>query len=238
MSFVDGDFVKIEYDAWRAVDNKLVYTTDEKKAEENGIHYKDVKYGPQLIVIGKSNTIQGLDKAIKGMSVSESKKIELEPKDAFGERDPNLVRIMPLSDFRARNINPQVGMQVDLDGIIAVIRSVNSGRVVVDANHPLAGEKLIYNVKVVEKLDKDEDRVKALLEASSLVPKALKVEAEVVRMQFGGDVDKNADFFVNKSTAIASIFRYMDKINKVFSEEEYDRPKGKTGDADKAQAQA
>ena len=63
MGFKDGDFVKIEYTAWRAADEQIVYTTDENKAKESGVHYDNSKYGPQLVVVGKSNVIKGLYEA-------------------------------------------------------------------------------------------------------------------------------------------------------------------------------
>ena len=84
-----------------------------------------------------------------GMSVGEEKKAELEPKDAFGERNPELARVMHLSDFRKRDMDPYPGMQVDIDGTVATVKSINSGRVLVDANHPLAGERMIYEVKLI-----------------------------------------------------------------------------------------
>ncbi|HVA83043.1 MAG TPA: FKBP-type peptidyl-prolyl cis-trans isomerase, partial [Candidatus Aquilonibacter sp.] len=91
MSLKDGDFVKIEYTAWRAADKQIVYTTDEKKAKDSGVYYENSKYGPQLVVIGKSGIIKGLYETLKGMSVSELKKVELEPTQTFGERDNNMV---------------------------------------------------------------------------------------------------------------------------------------------------
>src|SRR5690242_17908272 len=99
MSFKDGDFVKIEYTAWRAADNHVVYTTDEKSAKENGVYYENNKYGPQLVVVGKSNIIKGLADELKKMEMNVQKKVEIEPINAFGERDSQLVRVMPNSDF-------------------------------------------------------------------------------------------------------------------------------------------
>src|SRR5271157_5833621 len=162
MSFKEGDFVRIEYTAKRTTDNSLVYTTIEKVAKDADVFNSETKYGPQLIVVGKNNAIKGVENAVKGMAVGETKKIEIEPKDAFGERDESLVNVMRLSDFRDREMDPQPGMQVNIDGTIATVKSVNSGRVVVDLNHPLAGEKLLYEIKVLDKVDSEADRVKAV----------------------------------------------------------------------------
>ncbi|MDE1828343.1 MAG: peptidylprolyl isomerase [Candidatus Micrarchaeota archaeon] len=225
MSLKDGDFVKIEYTAWRAADKQIVYTTDEKKAKESGVYYENSKYGPQLVVIGKSGIIKGLYETLKGMNVSELKKVELEPTQTFGERDNNLVRVMPIADFRARNMEPYPGMQLDLDGVIATVKSVNSGRVMVDANHPLAGEKLIYEVKVVSKVEKEEDKVKELADSFSLRPKAIKIEGKNVMVEIGAEVEKNSDYFVNKSTFVNNLLRDMEGVEKVEVREEYTREK-------------
>lgn len=227
VSFNDGDFVKVEYTARRASDKSIVYTTVEKIAKDESIFNEEAKYGPQLIVLGKDNAIKGVENAVKTMSVGESKKVEVEPKDAFGVRDESLVNVMHLSDFRARDMNPVPGMQVNIDGTIAMVKSVNSGRVVVDMNHPLAGERLVYEIKVLEKLDADEAKVKALAEHYSVKPDSVSAKEGQVRVTFGEKVDKNADYLVNKSAFADAILRYMPKVGKVVFEEEYSRSESK-----------
>lgn len=223
MSFKDGDFVRIDYTARRATDNSLVFTTMEKVAKDAKVENPDVKYGPQLIVFGKNNAIKGVENAVKGMSVGETRKVELEPKDAFGERDEGLVNIMRVSDFREKDMDPVPGMQVNIDGNIATVKSVNSGRVVVDLNHPLAGEKLVYEIKVLDKIDADPEKVKAIADHYSLKPDEVSVNGKVAKITFGTKVEKNADFLVNKATLAEAVLRYMENIEKVVAEEEYAR---------------
>lgn len=225
MSFKDGDFVRIDYTARRSADNSLVYTTIEKIAKDADLFSSETKYGPQLVVIGKKNAIKGVEDAVKGMTVGESKKVDIEPKDAFGERDESMVNVMRLSDFRDREMNPQPGMQVNIDGTIATIKSVNSGRVVVDLNHPLAGEKLMYEIKVLDKIDADAERIKALAEHYTLKPDSVSLHEKVAKVAFGEKTEKNADFLVNKATLAEAILRYMPHIEKVVTEEEYTRKK-------------
>lgn len=223
MSFKDGDFVRIDYTARRATDNSLFFTTMEKVAKDAKVENPDVKYGPQLIVFGKNNAIKGVENAVKGMSVGETRKVELEPKDAFGERDEGLVNIMRVSDFREKDMDPVPGMQVNIDGNIATVKSVNSGRVVVDLNHPLAGEKLVYEIKVLDKIDADPEKVKAIADHYSLKPDEVSVNGKVAKITFGTKVEKNADFLVNKATLAEAVLRYMENIEKVVAEEEYAR---------------
>ncbi len=223
MSFKEGDYIKIEYSAWRGSDKQLVFTTDEKLAKDNGIYNEKSSYKPQLVILGKKGTIKGLETVLMGMSVGEEKKTELEPKDAFGERNPELSRVMHLSDFRKRDMDPYPGMQVDIDGTVATVKSINSGRVLVDANHPLAGERMIYEVKVVEKIEDKKKMVEALANDYSLFPDAVDVESEKARFVFSAKQKKDPDYFINKTSAIGSIFDNIKDLRKVEVVEEYER---------------
>jgi peptidylprolyl isomerase len=225
VSFKDGDFVRVDYTARRVTDNTLVFTTLESVAKSADVADPEIKYGPKLIIIGKKNAIRGLEDAVKGMAVGETKKVEIEPKDAFGDRDEKMVNVMRLSDFRDRDMDPQPGMQVNIDGTLSTIKSVSSGRVIVDMNHPLAGEKLIYEVKVLEKVDGDAGMVKALAENYALKPDSAAVASGIATVKFGEAVEKNADFLVNKATLAEAILRYMPHVQKVLMEEEYGRKK-------------
>ncbi len=230
MAFKDGDFLKIEYDAYRTADNSLVYTTDEKKAKENEIFDKEVKYGPQLAIVGRKNIIEGLDKALKDMSLNESKKVELSPDEAFGDRNPNLVQVMSINDFRKRDIVPYPGLRIDLDGTMATVKSVNSGRVLVDANHPLAGEKLLYQIKVVAKIENEKEKLEALGDYYGAKPDKVELNESAVTAEYGGKVNKDANYFVNKARFVSGAFTYLDNIKKVYVKEEYDRPSGKNSE--------
>ena len=227
MVFNDGDFLKIEYTARRTSDKSVVLTTVEKIAKEEKVYDKDTKYAPQLVVVGKNSIIAGVDRAVKGMAVNESKTIEVEPGDGFGERREDLVSVMHLSDFREKDIDPRPGMQINLDGTIATVKSVNSGRVVVDANHPLAGERLLYDVKVVRKLENDSDKLVALSETYSLKAENTTIDKQTAKVAFGAAVKKDADYFINKSALVDAVFRYFDGVSKVVVDEEYERQKEK-----------
>ncbi|MDE1854850.1 MAG: peptidylprolyl isomerase [Candidatus Micrarchaeota archaeon] len=225
MPFNDGDFVKVDYSAWRAADNKLVYTTMKSVAEKDAEMDKDAKYAPQLIVVGKGNAIKGVEEAIRKMSAGETKKVEIDPKDAFGDRNQSLVRVMSVSDFKKRDIDPQPGMQLDIDGAVATIKSVNSGRVIVDSNHPFAGERMIYEIKVVSKLEKDEDKIKAVAEVYDLNPDAVEISGGDVRVIFGDKIEKDSKYLINKSDFVNALMRYMDKVTKLRVEEDFLRSK-------------
>ncbi|MHB1829831.1 MAG: FKBP-type peptidyl-prolyl cis-trans isomerase [Candidatus Micrarchaeaceae archaeon] len=229
MGFNDGDFVKVEYTARRASDSSLVFTTEEKTARDEGAYSSETAYGPQLIVLGKKSALKGVEDAVKSMSVGETKKVTISPADGFGERDEKLVNVMRMSEFREKDVNPYPGMQVDIDGRIATVKSVNSGRVLVDMNHPLAGETLMYEIKVTGKVESDADKVKSLAEFYSLKPDSVSVNAGVAKVAFGEKVEKDEKYLVNKSVLAQSALRYLGDLKKVVFEEEYARPEEKKG---------
>ncbi len=226
LALSDGDFVKIDYSVWRVADNQLLETTNEQLAKENGIYSEGSKYAPVLVVIGKRDVVKGVDEALKKMSVNEEKEIVVEPKDAFGERDPSLVKVIALSEFRKRDIDPYPGMVISLDGVEAVVKSVNSGRVIVDENNPLAGESLKYKIKVTEKLDKDEDKIKAIAEKLGITPSSISIDpaTKTAKIEFNTQ-EKTAEYEAKKSSLPTYVFTYMDSIEKVEIKDTYTRPK-------------
>ncbi|MCL5786891.1 MAG: hypothetical protein M1520_01660, partial [Candidatus Marsarchaeota archaeon] len=107
------------------------------------------------------------------------------------------------------------------------VKSVNSARVVVDANHPLAGEKLVYEITVVKKLDSEKEKVESIAEMYALKPDEAQSEKSAVKLIFGDKVNKDADYFINKSAMVSAIFRFMDDVKNVSVEERYAREEKK-----------
>jgi FKBP-type peptidyl-prolyl cis-trans isomerase 2 len=223
MAFNDGDFLEIEYTARNDSDNSVLATTDEKTAKDNDIYNKDIKYGPALVILGSGAVVKGLERELKGMELNKEKSFVLEPADAFGERNADLVKVMPLSQFKAQNINPYPGMRLNMDNVAVTVVSVGSGRVVVDANHPDAGKKIKYEVKVVKKVDSDEEKVKSLSKTYDVEPSKIDIRKDEIEIFYSDEVKKNADYFVNRASLVASILAYMKSLQKVYIREEYAR---------------
>ncbi len=108
---------------------------------------------PLEFEVGSGQVIQGFDDGVSGMTVGDEKTIEIEAADAYGQRADALVQQIP-----RRGINldrePEVGMRLGLqlpDGneIPVTITEVTDDYITIDANHPLAGQKLIFDLKLV-----------------------------------------------------------------------------------------
>ena len=159
------------------------------------------------------------------MALNEQKKFTFKPDEAFGERIPDLVRVMPLAEFRKHDVDPYPGLKVNLDNATAIVKSVNSGRVIVDANHPYAGQEITYEIKVIKQLTSEKDKVKALGKTYNVEPSEVDVKEKVLEIKFNNEVKKNSDYFIGKANLIASVFSYLKEFEKVKVEEEYTKPK-------------
>jgi peptidylprolyl isomerase len=163
MAFKEGDFVLVEYTVKIKETQEIVDTTNEEEARKAGIYDAKERYGPRLVIVGEGRLIAGLEEAITQLSVGEEKSVTIPPEKAFGKRDPNKIKIIPRSQFIKSGVAPEPGKVVEINGQLAVIRSVTSGRVIVDFNHPLAGKTLEARVKAVKKLEDVREKVLYLL---------------------------------------------------------------------------
>ncbi len=229
MAAKDGDFVKIEFVGKKAT-GEIFDTNIEAKAKEGKIHDENTKYGPSLVVLGKGEVIKGLEEAIAQMEVGSTKTVEIMPEKAFGERNMGLVRVIPLSEFRKRELEPYPGMPVQLDNITAIVKSVTSGRVMVDMNHPLAGHKVVYEVKLSEILQGTEKKATALLDHFDLKGQA-SVKGDEIHVTFGPEVEKSPEYMAKKSALAQRMLSHMPEVKKVRFEEIYEKAPEKKAEA-------
>jgi FKBP-type peptidyl-prolyl cis-trans isomerase 2 len=158
-----GDFVLMEMTGKAEETGEIFDTTNEDAAKQKGIHREGNTYGPRLVVVGEGWVLRGLDARLRGVKPNEQTAIEVPPVEAFGERDPTQVQLIPYRILRSKGVNPIPGAELEIDGRQAIIRSVGAGRVQVDYNHPLAGRKIVYDVKVTEIIEDEKAKVKALI---------------------------------------------------------------------------
>jgi FKBP-type peptidyl-prolyl cis-trans isomerase 2 len=109
---------------------------------------------PLEFVVGSGMMIKGFDSGVLGMAVGDKKTLEIPALDAYGPEDPQMIMDFPANQF-PDNIKPEVGMQISLSNSAgqrfpAVITEIQGDNVVLDANHPLAGEDLIFDVELIE----------------------------------------------------------------------------------------
>lgn len=109
---------------------------------------------PLSFQVGSGMVIKGFDDGVLGMTVGQKKTIEIPVDDAYGPRDPQAIIEFPIERFPPE-MKPEVGMQLYMNNgsgqqIPVVIVEVRPEIVVLDANHQLAGEDLIFDLELVE----------------------------------------------------------------------------------------
>jgi peptidylprolyl isomerase len=158
-----GDFILIDYVGKIKETGETFDTTIEDTAKTERIYRKDASYEPVLVVVGEGWVLKGLDEGLTDLEVEKPATIEVPPEKGFGLRDPNKVKLVPIRRFREQGVTPYPGLRVELEGKLALVRTVGAGRVQVDFNPPLAGKTLIYQVTLKKILEEIEEKIRALI---------------------------------------------------------------------------
>lgn len=133
-----GDTVKVHYHG-RLTDGT---TFDSSEGRE-----------PLEFEVGSGAVIAGFDNGVTGMSVGEKRTIQIPVEQAYGPKDPGMLVEFPKSNF-PEDMAPELGMRLNMTNgsgqvIPVVITDVKEETVILDANHPLAGEDLIFDIELV-----------------------------------------------------------------------------------------
>ncbi len=109
---------------------------------------------PLEFTLGSGQIIPGLDQAMTGMEVGETKQVVVEPAEGYGDRDPARVQAVPrdqIPDHIPTDPGTQLQMQTPEGQTMPVmVAEATDTEVTLDANHPLAGQRLTFDVELVE----------------------------------------------------------------------------------------
>ncbi len=134
----DGNTVKVHYTG---------------KLEDGTVFDSSADRDPMQFELGKGELIPGFEQGVLGMSPGEKKTVEIPVDKAYGPLREEMVKTVDRSQFPS-NLNPEVGQQLQLnkpEGQPAMVRvtDVSESSVTLDANHPLAGKDLIFDIELV-----------------------------------------------------------------------------------------
>lgn len=131
---------------------RVFETTDVDVALEEGIYHDDRDFKPLEFRVGEGHVLPGIDDAVRGMSEGETKTVVLDPQEAYGVPDESAVVTVPRDELEARSdATAEVNELVETrTGDVGWITDVSEDEVTVDFNHELAGERVEFDVRVLE----------------------------------------------------------------------------------------
>lgn len=109
---------------------------------------------PLEFTVGSGQVIKGFDNGVMGMQVGDKKTVEIPVQDAYGEKSEEMLFEFPKDQFPS-DMQPEKGLQLMMNNgsgqsFPVVIADVKADSVILDANHPLAGQELIFDIELVE----------------------------------------------------------------------------------------
>ncbi|TRX62178.1 peptidylprolyl isomerase [Fulvivirga sp. M361] len=136
-----------------------------KKGDKVKVHYtgklhdgtvfdSSVSREPLEFEIGAGMMIAGFDAAVNGMLIGDKKVVDIPAKEAYGEKSEDMIVTVPKSQLPA-DLEPEVGQQLGMqqpDGqsIPVIVAKVAESEIELDANHPLSGKDLIFEIELLE----------------------------------------------------------------------------------------
>jgi peptidylprolyl isomerase len=167
-----GDTVKLHYTG-RLTDGTVFDSTEDAGGGVwEGFKGKGVAFSPAELVVGEGRMPPDFEEALVGLSPGQQRTVTIPAARAFGERDEERVTVLPIDDFtpkelglerfrvaegrhRPNNFDPKVGEVWEVAGpdekpVHARIVAKTDETITLDANHPLAGRDLVFDIRLVE----------------------------------------------------------------------------------------
>jgi peptidylprolyl isomerase len=134
-----GDTVKVHYTG--SIEDGKVFDTSRQR-------------GPREFTLGAGRILGAFEEAVEGMAAGEAKTVRVPYREAFGERNEDLVVRVERSRFPS-GLRPEVGLPMNIrhrDGSMldVFVTEVTEETVTLDGNHPLAGKDLIFEIELLE----------------------------------------------------------------------------------------
>lgn len=138
-----GDTVSVHYTGKLEEDGTVFDTSRREDAESD----------PLSFALGQQQVIPGFERAVTGMEPGDEKTVTLSPEEAYGPHREDMIQQLD-RDEMPDEMDARVGQQLQLrlqDGqtVPVVITDVSEEQVTIDANHPLAGKTLVFNIELI-----------------------------------------------------------------------------------------
>ncbi|HOJ96885.1 MAG TPA: FKBP-type peptidyl-prolyl cis-trans isomerase, partial [Methanospirillum sp.] len=225
MPIQEGDFIRLHFTGY--ANGILFDTTDEQKAREAGVYEEGRDYTPKVVCVGKRQIILGLDEAIIGKEPGFEETIQVPPEKAFGEHEQELLRSYEKKSF---NKKPERGMVVNIpEAGRGTVVNIIGNRVIVDFNHPLAGQTLTYTYRIEGIVESATEKIAGLIKLFSGYDMDVSLEGSTALIQLPPGIYYVSNTWFNmKPYIMKSIFDQVSGIEEVRFIETYKNTKNKS----------
>lgn len=159
MPITQKDFIEIEFTG-RTKEGNIFDSNIKEDLEKANLN---VVAKPFIFSLSQGMFLKGIEDFLIGKELGRYE-IVLSPENAFGKRDSNKIRMVPINVFREKQVNPVPGAIFEFDGMPAKILTVSGGRVIVDFNNLLAGKEITYKINVLRKVEDKSEQIKSFNE--------------------------------------------------------------------------
>jgi FKBP-type peptidyl-prolyl cis-trans isomerase 2 len=120
------------------------------KHEDGSVFDESTGKDPLEFTIGANQVIPGFELGVIGLEAGDNKTIEIEPKDAYGDFRDDLLAEVPRANVpEGTEVGTQLQTEINGQPVPVTVKEIKDETIVIDANHPLAGKKLIFDLEVV-----------------------------------------------------------------------------------------
>ncbi|MBI2630141.1 FKBP-type peptidyl-prolyl cis-trans isomerase [Candidatus Pacearchaeota archaeon] len=206
-----NDFIELEYSG-KVKDGEIFDTNISEEIKKLNL---DIEPKPMIICLGQNMILPAIDEFLIGKETGNYL-LNLAPEKAFGFREKERIKIIPVSVFKKHNIVPQQGLVFQFDNSLGKITAISGGRIIVDFNNPLAGKEVIYDLRVKRKLEDINEKAKSLINYIFRMDIKFKIEGKKIILESDEKLKKFIELFKDKFKEILELEL---EINIVKSEE-------------------
>ncbi|MBU0894394.1 MAG: peptidylprolyl isomerase [Nanoarchaeota archaeon] len=193
MPLKKNDFIEIEFTAKTKEGNIFDSNIKEDLQKIN----PQIQAKPLIIVLGQEMFLKSVEDFLIEKNIGEYK-VELSPEKAFGNRNPELIKRIPMKVFKEQQINPIPGAIFNFDGRIGKILSASGGRILTDFNNPIAGKDVIYDINVKRIVTDLNEKVKSIIEFLFRKDFEFKIEEKKIVLNVDKGMKQFAGLFKDK----------------------------------------
>lgn len=226
-----GSLVIVDFSSRVKDTGEVIETTIKEDAKKFGVFDESKKYEPKLVAIGEGWVLKGLDEALISAKLDKKVVLDIPPEKAFGVRDPEKVRRIPLRKLGEKAGEIRVGDEIEIDHRIGLIRFIGSGRAQIDFNQKYAGKVLTYEFIALKEIKLSNERAMALFRRRLSIEEdkiSINIKDEELTIGIPQEAYMTDGLQIIKKAVSMDIFKYVSDVTKVTYVETYESLKPKT----------